>query len=63
MAKHHINISNRIRIVQDIARKHYEPGNYSRSYHQVWRLYVYPLYPMCYRTFLKYINTRPSELS
>lgn len=63
MEKRHPNISNKIRIVQDIARKHYEPGNYSRSYRQVWKRYVYPVYPMCYRTFLNYISTRPSELS
>lgn len=63
MKKHHPNISNRIRRVQDIARKHYEPGNYAKSYYKVWQHYVYPVYPMCYATFLTYINTRPSELS
>lgn len=61
--KYHPNISQRIRHIQEIARQHYEPGNYSKSYHQVWRNYVFPVYPCCYATFLKYISTRPSDLS
>lgn len=61
--KYHRNMSLRIRRIQEIAQQHYEPGNYSKSYHQVWRNYVYPIYPCCYATFLTYINTRPSDLS
>lgn len=63
MARYHRNISNRIRRVQQIAREHYEPGNYARSYYKVWQDFVYPVYPMCYATFLKYINVKPSELA
>jgi len=60
--KRHKNISLRIKAVQEIAAKHYEPGNYAKSYYQIWKRHVYPVYPCCYRTFLVYINTRPSEL-
>lgn len=60
--KYHKNTALKIRKVQEIAQAHYEPGNYSRSYYQVWKNYVYPVYPMCYATFLTYINTRPSQL-
>ena len=37
-------------------RRHYEPGRRDRCYKEVWRRYVYPVYPMCYRTFLNYIG-------
>lgn len=47
----------KMKLVCEIAQKHYEPGNYTKSYYQVWKNYVYPVYPCCYNTFLKYINT------
>lgn len=62
MARYHRNLSNRIRRVQQIAREHYEPGNQSRCYRQIWKQFVYPVYPMCYNTFLTYVKTKPSEL-
>ena len=50
---HLMRVSNVCRIVD----AHYEPGNYSKSYYQIWRKYVLPVYPMCYRTLLNYVNT------
>lgn len=60
--KHYNNTLQRARIIKDLAARHYERGNYARSYYQVWRNYVNKSYPMCYRTFLKYINMDTSQL-
>ncbi len=51
------NLKIKIRIVQEIIPKHYEAGRQDRSYKAVWRNFIYPIYPMCYRTYLNYINT------
>lgn len=62
MGKHHKNTLLRIRKVCNIVQQHYESGNYAKSYYKVWEQYVYPVYPMCYHTLLKYINTPLGEL-
>lgn len=59
---HHKNMLLKIKNVCEIVNQHYEPGNYAKSYYKVWAQYVYPLYPMCYRTLLKYISTPLNEL-
>ena len=51
------NTLRRIKLVCDIVQQHYEPGNYAKSYFKVWERYVNPVYPMCYRTLLRYIAT------
>lgn len=62
MAKgRHKNTELRIKNVCAIVREHYEVGNQSKCYKAVWRRYVYPVYPMCYRTFLNYINAKPTS--
>ncbi|WP_298551731.1 hypothetical protein [uncultured Parabacteroides sp.] len=53
---YHRNTLRRIELVCDIVRTHYEPGRRDRCYKEVWRRYVCPVYPMCYRTFLNYIG-------
>lgn len=52
----------RMKLVQNLVQEHYEPG--ISTYKGVWRKYVCPVYPMCYATFLKIINTpiKSSEL-
>lgn len=45
----------RMKLVQELVQKHYEPG--ISTYKGVWRKYINPVYPMCYATFLKIINT------
>lgn len=55
--KHHKNFINRIRLVCQIVQEHYEPGDQSKSYYQIWKKFVNPVYPMCYRTLLRYIST------
>lgn len=52
----HKNTLKRIDLVCRIVKEHYEPGRRDRCYKEVWRRYVYPVYPMCYRTFLNYIG-------
>lgn len=54
--KLHKNTLLRIQRVCDITRQHYEEGNLARCYKQVWRIYVYPIYPMCYHTYLYYLS-------
>ena len=61
-SKHHINKLRLIKNVCAIVQEHYEEGNRSRCYKEVWRKYVYPIYPMCYHTFLSYINTPLGDL-
>ena len=59
---YHRNTLKRISLVCDIVKRHYEPGRRDRCYKEVWRRYVYPVYPMCYRTFLNYIGVNiPQE--
>ena len=55
--KKHKNTLLRIKKVCELTQQHYEPGRQDRSYKSVWRKFVYPIYPMHYRTYLKYINT------
>lgn len=52
----HRNTLLRMKNVCEIAAKYYEPGRADRCYKEVWRRYVYPIYPCCYRTFLNYIG-------
>lgn len=53
----HKNTIRRMRLVCKIVQEHYEPGDQRTSYYQVWKMYVNPIYPMCYRTMLRYIST------
>ena len=52
----HENTRRRITTVKKLAAKHYEEGNLAKCYKQVWRHFVYPVYPMCYHTFLSYLR-------
>ena len=58
---YHKNTLRRIALVRDIVNNHYEPGRNDRCYKEVWRRYVYPVYPMCYRTFLNYIGVNIAQ--
>lgn len=52
-----------VRNIQQIDKQHYAP--YHDSCHKmVWRKYIYPVYGIGYRTFLKYLKIKlPDELS
>ena len=60
--KRNINTLRRVRLVCAIVKEHYEPGVLRKCYKAVWREHGYPVYPMCYRTFLNYVSTPPSQL-
>ncbi len=59
--RHHESTKRRAAIVQEIAARHYEPGNQARCYKAVWRRWVNPIQPMCYRTFLNYLSLPDEE--
>lgn len=50
--KHHKNTIERAKKIRQLTEKYYEQGNNARCYKAVWRKYIYPVYPMCYRTYL-----------
>lgn len=56
MGNYHPNTLKRIQAVCELTKRYYEPGRRDRCYKEVWRRYIYPIYPMCYRTFLNYIG-------
>lgn len=56
-SRHHRNTLKRMEHVCAIVQEHYEPGVQAKSYYRVWRDYVYPVYPCCYHTMLRYIST------
>lgn len=45
----------RIKLVNEIVQLHYIEG--VTTYKGIFEKYVKPIYPMCYETFLEYINT------
>lgn len=47
----------RIKQIQEITQKHYEIGNQSKCYLAIWKKHIYPMFGICYRTYLNYIST------
>lgn len=56
--RHHESTMRRAEILRELAARHYEPGNQARCYKMVWRRWINPVYPMCYRTFLNYLSLK-----
>ena len=56
----HKNTILRIQNVRELAMRHYESGNQAKCFRAVWKYHIYPIYPMCYRTFLNYVNEQPN---
>ena len=54
--KKHINTILRMNKVYELTEKYYEPENHAKCYKAIWKKYIYPIYPMCYRTYLSYIK-------
>ncbi|WP_315334160.1 hypothetical protein [Porphyromonas endodontalis] len=46
----HENYLRHVEMVQQLVREYYEPGRQDRCLAEVWRRWVYPVYPMCYET-------------
>lgn len=47
-----------IKILTDL---HYEPGNQSRSYRNVWRRWIYPELGISFRTYQRYMGIEPED--
>lgn len=43
-------------MVRAITERHYEGGNQARCYKAVWRQHVFPVFRICYRTYLNYLG-------
>lgn len=56
------NTINKVRIVADIVKQHYEPGRQDRSLIWCYTNVVNKLYPMGKRTFWRYMGIAVSEL-
>lgn len=54
--KHFNSTLERVKRIRMLTERYYEPGNNARCYKAVWKKYIYPIYPMCYRTYLNYLN-------
>ena len=52
----HQNMKHKMELVRRLAEQYYEPGRQDRCWRQVWKNHVNPVYPMCYRTFLKCVR-------
>ena len=48
--------------IQELTAKHYERENHSKCYKMVWRKEVYPVYGICYRTYLRYLKVGKEEV-
>ncbi|MFI3296545.1 MAG: hypothetical protein R3Y59_02830 [bacterium] len=57
----HLNTEKKIENVRNLTMQYYEAGNQAKCYKAVWRHYIYPVYPMCYCTYLRYINAVPDR--
>lgn len=51
----HENRLRQIQRVQELAKLYYEPGRLDRCMAEVWRRYVYRVYPICYETFRRWM--------
>ncbi len=63
--KHYKSTLERVKLIKMLTDRYYERGNNARCYKEVWRKYINPIYPMCYRTYLNYLNidTPPAPLT
>lgn len=52
----------RIALVRRMVEAHYEPGRHDRSLKATWRRWVYPVYPMAYRTMCRYLRMSGFEI-
>lgn len=60
--RHYTSTKKRIKAIIAIVMEEYEPGNQSRCYKAIWRRRIWPVYGVCYKTFLEYLSVPPSEL-
>lgn len=60
--KRYESTKKRIKAIREIVLSEYAPGDQSRCYAAIWRRSVWPVYGICYKTFLSYLGVPPSEL-
>lgn len=60
--KRYKSTKKRIKAIRDIVLAEYQPGDQSQCYAAIWRRSVWPVYGICYKTFLSYLGVPPSEL-
>jgi len=53
----------RIKAIVKIVNENYMPGDQASCYKAIWRTKIYPVYGICYATFLSYIGVKPSDLA
>lgn len=58
--KYHENYLRRVEMIQRITSKYYEAGRMDRCYAEVWRRWVYPIYPCCYETYRNMLSINVS---
>lgn len=58
---YHENYLRRAERVQQITEQYFEPGRLDRCYAQVWRRYIYPIYPCCYRSYMNMLKIDVGE--
>ena len=46
----------RARQIRKITSIYYEPENQVKCYKQIWKRYIYPLFGISYRSYLRYLN-------
>lgn len=61
--KIHKNTILRAQRIAQLAIPHYEEGCQAKCWRAVWKHHVYPVYPMCYNTFLKYLHISKMDFS
>ncbi len=54
--KHYKSTIERAKNIRELTERYYEPGNNARCYKRIWRRYIYPIYPMSYWTYLRYLG-------
>jgi len=54
--KNYSNTVKRALIIKSIVDAHYEEGNQAKSLAGVYRKYIRKIYPMSYRTLLRYLE-------
>lgn len=52
----HPNTLLRAKTVCEITARYYEPERAARCFKWVWRKHIYPMFPISYRTYLRYLK-------
>ena len=54
--RHYKSTIERAKNIRQLTERYYEPGNNARCYKRIWKRYIYPIYPMSYWTYLRYLG-------